>query len=138
MLQLGKQMHLTLCRNSSKINGECANAILSTQGQSITLVYVDATRGWKNTMDSTSNVSGAAYVTATGGTITCCGDYKIHTFTADGCFSVSCAGNPVGSTTVDYLVVAGGAGGGRDAGAGGGAGGLENQKILQLLGQLLL
>jgi hypothetical protein len=120
--------NLTLCRNSSKINGECFNATLNTEGQSITLVYVDATRGWKNTMDSTSNVSGAAYVTATGGTITCCGDYKIHTFTADGCFSVSCAGNPVGSTTVDYLVVAGGAGGGRDAGAGGGAGGYRESK----------
>jgi hypothetical protein len=26
----------------------CANASLSTEGQSITLVYVDATRGWKN------------------------------------------------------------------------------------------
>jgi hypothetical protein len=117
--------NLTLCRNSSKINGECFNATLNTEGQSITLVYVDATRGWKNTMDSTSNVSGAAYVTATGGTITCCGDYKIHTFTADGCFSVSCAGNPVGSTTVDYLVVAGGGGGGGlcERGGGGGAGG---------------
>jgi hypothetical protein len=119
--------NLTLCRNSSKINGECFNATLNTEGQSITLVYVDATRGWKNTMDSTSNVSGAAYVTATGGTITCCGDYKIHTFTADGCFSVSCAGNPAGSTTIDYLVVAGGGGGGGggcgERGGGGGAGG---------------
>jgi hypothetical protein len=36
--------NLTLCRNSSKIGGICANANLSTQGQSITLVYVDATR----------------------------------------------------------------------------------------------
>jgi hypothetical protein len=40
---------------------------------------------------------GAAYITATGGTITCCGDYKIHTFTSDGCFSVSNAGTPAGS-----------------------------------------
>jgi hypothetical protein len=53
-------------------------------------------RGWKNTMDSTSNVTGApTYIIATGGTITCCGDYKIHTFTSDGCFSVSNAGTPV-------------------------------------------
>jgi hypothetical protein len=36
----------------------CNNATLNTVGQSITLVYVDATRGWKNTMDSTSNVTG--------------------------------------------------------------------------------
>ena len=26
------------------------------------------------------------YVTATGGTVTCCGDYKIHTFTSPGTF----------------------------------------------------
>jgi hypothetical protein len=116
--------NLTICRNSSKINGVCGNSILNTEGQSITLVYVDGTRGWKNTMDSTSNVSGAPnYIVATGGTITCCGDYKIHTFTADGCFSVSNAGNPAGSTTVDYLVVAGGGAGGLLRGGGGAAGG---------------
>jgi hypothetical protein len=66
------------------------NASLSTEGQSITLVYVDGTRGWKNTMDSTSNVTGAPnFIVATGGTITCCGDYKIHTFTSDGTFTVT-------------------------------------------------
>jgi hypothetical protein len=105
-------------------------ALLSTQGQSITLVYVDATRGWKNTMDSTSNVTGAPnYIVATGGTITCCGDYKIHTFTSDGCFSVTNAGTPAGSTTVDYLVVAGGGGGGTGSGGGAaGAGGFRESK----------
>jgi hypothetical protein len=118
--------NLTLCNNGSKINGVCATAVLSTQGQSITLVYVDATRGWKNTMDSTSNVTATPnYIIATGGTITCCGDYKIHTFTSDGCFAVTNAGTPTGSTTVDYLVVAGGGGGGgfENRGGGGGAGG---------------
>jgi len=114
---------ITLCRNLSKINGSCTNATLNTQGQSITLVYVDGTRGWKNTMDSTSDVTGAAYITATGGTITTCGDYKIHTFTSDGCFSVSAVGNPAGSTTVDYLVVAGGGGNGVGSGGGGGGAG---------------
>jgi hypothetical protein len=118
--------NLTICRNSSKINGVCGNATLSTEGQSITLVYVDGTRGWKNTMDSTSDVSGIpAYIVATGGTITCCGDYKIHTFTADGCFSVSNSGTPAGSTTVDYLVVAGGGAGGNNGGGGGGGGGFR-------------
>jgi hypothetical protein len=119
--------NLTICRNSSKINGVCGNAILNTEGQSITLVYVDGTRGWKNTMDSTSDVSGIPpYIVATGGTVTTCGDYKIHTFTADGCFSVSNAGTPAGSTTVDYLVVAGGGGNGvGSGGGGGGAGGVR-------------
>jgi hypothetical protein len=74
--------------------------------------------------DSTSNVSGAPnYIVATGGTITCCGDYKIHTFTSDGCFSICSAPTPAGNN-VDYLVVAGGGGGGNwFYGGGGGAGG---------------
>jgi hypothetical protein len=29
------------------------------------------------------------YVAATGGTVTCCGDYKIHTFTGPGTFTVT-------------------------------------------------
>jgi hypothetical protein len=114
--------NLTLCNNSSKINGVCATAGLSTQGQSVTLVYVDATRGWKNTMDSTSNVTANAYITATGGTVTTCGNYKIHTFTSDGCFSVSSTPTPA-NAVVDYLVVAGGGGGGGGSGGGGGGAG---------------
>ena len=89
-------------------------------------VYVDATKGWMPTEDQTTGMYGAQYVTATGGTITTCGDYKIHTFTAPGTFCVSNAGNPSGSDTVDYLVVAGGAGAGQGYyGGGGGAGGFR-------------
>jgi len=124
---------VTICRNSSKIGGICSNANLSTQGQSITLVYVDATEGWKNVQDSTSNVTGNAYITATGGTITTCGDYKIHTFTADGCFSVSSAPTPA-NAVVSYVVVAGGGGGAGNPGAvdgsaGAGAGGYREGKV---------
>ena len=68
----------------------------------------------------------AAFVTATGGTITTSGDYKIHAFTGPGTFSVSDAGNPAGSTTVEYLIVAGGGSGGGDRGGGGGAGGFRD------------
>ena len=116
---------LTITPNGSeKIGGVAANFVASTEGQSITLVYVDATEGWINTMDSTGQ-SGVltAFITATGGTITCSGDYKIHTFTGPGTFTVTCAGNPLGSDTVDYMVIAGGGGGGSWAGGGGGAGG---------------
>ena len=127
--------NVTLCRGGSKINGVCANAILSTQGQSITLIYVDGTRGWKNTQDSTSDVSGnPGFTSATGGTITTSGDYKIHTFTADGCFSVTNAGTPGGGgNKVSYMVVAGGGGGGGENGkttasGGGGAGGFREGK----------
>ena len=111
-----------------KIGGTSADVTLTTEGQSVTFVYTDSTQGWINVQDSTSNVRGSNFVAATGGTITTCGDYKIHTFTGPGTFCVSCVGNPCGSNTVDYLVVAGGGGGGRGecvGGGGGGAGGLR-------------
>jgi hypothetical protein len=107
---------------TEKIGGVASTpAILNTKGQSVTFVYVDSTRGWINVGDATY-VAGNAFVAATGGTITTCGDYKIHTFTGPGTFTVSSAGSPAGSNSVDYLVVAGGAGGAVGAG-GGGAGG---------------
>ena len=62
---------------------------LQSNGLSVTFVYVDSTEGWKNVQDATSNVTGNPYIVATGGTITTCGDYKIHTFTGPGTFTVS-------------------------------------------------
>ena len=38
--------NLTIDRNSQPINSGTSNLVLSTNGQAITLVYVDATRGW--------------------------------------------------------------------------------------------
>lgn len=67
----------------------------------------------------------AVFVTATGGTITTSGDYKIHTFNSPGTFNVTCAGNAAGSDSIDYMVIAGGGGAGGDAGGGGGAGGFR-------------
>ena len=111
---------------TDKINGTNANATLNTQDQSVTLVYVDSTKGWRAVQDSTSDVTGAQYIVATGGTIVCCGDYKTHIFTGPGTFTVCSVGNPAGSNTVDYLVVAGGGGGGAEhRGGGGGAGGFR-------------
>jgi hypothetical protein len=118
--------NINFCRNGSKMDGDCASGSITTDGESTTLIYVDGTQGWTSILDSTTNTYGAAYIIATGGTITNspCGDYKIHTFTSDSTFTVCSVGNPAGSTTVDYLVVAGaGAGGGGDRGGGGGAGG---------------
>ena len=118
--------NVTVAPNGTdKINGTNANATLNTESQSVTLIYVDSTKGWQDIQDSTSDVSGAQYITATGGTITCCGDYKIHTFTGPGTFTVCSVGNAAGSNTVDYLVVAGGSAGGFDRGGGGGAGGFR-------------
>jgi hypothetical protein len=110
---------------SEKIGGVAAPAILNTEGQSVTFVYVDATEGWKNVQDSTSNVVGNPFIVATGGTITCDGDYKIHTFTGPGTFTVTNIATDPANNVVDYLVVAGGGGGGGAddlCGGGGGAG----------------
>ena len=120
---------VTLARNGSNIGGQAIDATLSTEGLAVTLVYVDATKGWLVTDNGTQDTAPTSlYVTATGGTETTspCGDYKIHTFTGPGTFCVSCAGNPSGSTTVEYLVVAGGGGGSAACiGGAGGAGGFR-------------
>ena len=50
---------------AEKIGGVNANANLSTEGQSVTFVYIDSTQGWVNTMDSTSNVRGNAFMVTT-------------------------------------------------------------------------
>ena len=47
---------VTIGRNGSKINGECADATLTTESQSVTLIYVDGTKGWQDIQDSTTNL----------------------------------------------------------------------------------
>ena len=49
--------NVTVARNGSKINGLCACGTLNTEGQSVTLIYVDGTKGWQDIHDSTSNVT---------------------------------------------------------------------------------
>ena len=116
---------VTLVQNGSdKIGGSTVNATLDEEGIAVTLVFVDSTQGWLVTDSGLQSESPTAeYVTATGGTITTSGDYKIHTFTGGGPFNVTSSGNVAGSNTVDYLVVGGGGGGGSGDGGGGGAGG---------------
>ena len=79
-------------------------------------------------MDTSSGVmkvySGTAWdqmsnkFTASGGTITVSGAYKVHTFTSSGSFTVDSTG------IVDVLIVGGGASGGGRHGGGGGGGGV--------------
>ena len=122
---------VTICRNSSKINGACANATLNTESQSVTLIYVDGTKGWQDIQDSTSNVTGnPGYTVASGGTETTSGDFKIHTFTASGPLNITNVGTPAGGTNaVSYMVVAGGGSGGAGCAGGGGAGGFREAKV---------
>jgi hypothetical protein len=129
---------VTLGRNGSKINGICLCATLDTESTSITLIYVDGTKGWQDIHDSTSNVTGGAFLSATGGTVaTVCTNFKVHTFTGDGTFCVASGGGPKGR--VDFLVVAGGGGGGGSTGpashlGGGGAGGYRESKCSTVSG----
>ena len=54
--------NLTISANGTeKIGGVASTPVdLNTEGQSVTLIYVDSTQGWINTMDSTSNVRAQA------------------------------------------------------------------------------
>jgi len=119
--------NLTVDGNGSPIGGVdgTQGPKYSTNGTSKTFIYVDGTKGWLATNESTdtSQESSPTFIVATGGTVTCCGDYKIHTFTSPGTFTVCSVGNPEGSNSVDYLVVAGGGGGGAGGTAGFGRGG---------------
>ena len=115
---------LTIGRNSENIQGVANDSQLSTNRASVILVYVDATKGWLYTNESNVQDLGQELITATGGTVTTSGDFRIHTFTGDGCFSISEI-LPSSPGNVDYLVVAGGGGSGGYCGFGtaGGAGG---------------
>ena len=116
--------NITIGRNGSNIQGSASDLVIRRNGVALTLVFVDATKGWIVTDSGTEldKEPEPEYVAATGGTITCCGDFKIHTFTGPGTFCVSCAGNEIGSNSIQYLVVAAGGGGGHDNGGGGGGG----------------
>ncbi len=115
---------------SNTIDGTVGTTLtLGTNGQVAVFAFADATKGWTSVGDLTTTQFGATYTSATGGTITTSGNFKIHTFTGDGCFVVSSLGNSLGGgDKVSYMVVAGGGGtpgraGGTGIGGGGGAGG---------------
>ena len=117
-----------VARNGSNMDGTASDTDLITDGLSVTFVFMDSTKGWSFINQDTVSATGALFVTATGGTITTSGNFKIHKFTGPGTFQITCAGNPGGSNSVDYLVAAGGGGGsygGSGAGGGGGAGGFR-------------
>ena len=123
--------NVTLAANGTeKIGGVDADVTLSTEGQSVTFVYIDGTQGWVNVLDSTSNVRGNAYLIATGGCITTCGNDKLHTFLSPGTFVVCSVAASAADNLVSYAIVAGAGGGGGSAAGywsagGGGAGGFR-------------
>ena len=117
---------ITISPNGTdKINGINDVVVIRTRGICFTLIYVDSTRGWKSIESNSVNPTGGGFITATGGTITTDGDFKVHTFTSPGTFAVT-DGGPVS----ELLIVSGGGGAGHDASGGGGAGGLKTQSSI--------
>ena len=119
------------------INGGTASASLTikTEGQGLTFVYVDGTVGWKTVHENEFLKGGETFMSATGGTVTCSGNYKIHTFTGPGTFCVSAISATPANNEVSYIVVGAGGGAGngnngsnRNGGGGGGAGGFRESK----------
>ena len=118
---------------SEKIGGVAANLTLDVNGQAITLVYVDSTKGWVNVQNAEDTETGVEpFICATGGTITNTPTCRIHTFTGPGTFTVNriATCNAPVNNLVSYMVIAGGGGGGgggvcgaQGGGGGGGAGG---------------
>ncbi len=121
--------NLTISPNGSeKIGGIAQDAKLSVNGQAATFVYVDGTEGWINVQNAEDTETGSSpFIVASGGTETTspCGNYKIHTFTGPGTFTICQAAGTCAPTrnNVSYLVVAGGGGAGTGCGNGGGGGG---------------
>ena len=68
-----------------------ANVPLNHRRSSCYISFVDSTKGWLVTdsgLQSEAEIS-KIFIAATGGTITTSGNFKIHTFTGPGTFTVS-------------------------------------------------
>jgi hypothetical protein len=118
--------NILIARNGQKIEGNTQNGGINVHGDAQTLVFSGASRGWMVVNSGLlEGIQAPAFVTATGGTVLTCGNFKTHIFTGPGTFSVSCGGNDLGSNSVEYMVVAGGGSGASWGGAGGGAGGFR-------------
>ena len=124
--------NLTLGRNGSNLNGTASDSPRNTNNESLTLVYVDATEGWIPVEEGTGFI-GTSFISASGGTETTSGNYKIHTFTGPGTFTVNSLATTPACNEVSYMVVAGGGGGAAGntpahGAGGGGAGGFRESK----------
>ena len=125
---------VTINQNSLKFQGYTTpNPAYNTNGQSVTIVYVDATQGWIPIVDDDVSMQTAQSISATGGTIVTYTynsvDYKVHKITTSGANNLVVSSAPAGKT-IDILVIAGGGGGspgvyGTNNGGAGAAGGLR-------------
>jgi hypothetical protein len=105
-----------LTLSGSNITGNFSS--LGTTGTLITATASDTNKSASLTYNYTVI---SPFVTATGGTVTTSGNYKIHTFTGSGTLEIT---NAPGGTTFEVLIVGGGGSGGYAYGGAGGAGGV--------------
>ena len=118
---------------SQKIGGTADTLTVKVDGQALTLVYADDTKGWVNVQNAEDTEVGGSFISATGGTISDCGTFRTHIFSSPGTFAVSAISGSAPNNALDYLVVAGGGGAGsRQHGSGGGAGGFRVSNSLSL------
>ena len=115
--------NITLGRNGSKIKGACIDATMEINRGGLRLVYSGSSQGWITATAGNDAVQNTAqYISASGGTVLTCGNFKTHVFTSDANFIVSSIGNACGSNKLDYFVVAGGGSAGGYYGAAGAGG----------------
>jgi len=120
VVQIGSNV-VTIARNGSNINSTAADKTLVDKA-STTLVYTSsATIGWQ----PVNNDLPETFISATGGTATTSGNFKIHTFNSSSNFVVSSISGLPSKDEASYMVVGGGAGGGAQIAGGGGAGGFR-------------
>jgi len=118
---------------------------LTTNNTIAEFIYIDSSKGWLVKLNQAAGTTPSSaldggnvyntnneYIAATGGTVTESGDFKIHTFTGDGCFVVTAGAGDLG--VADYMVVAGGGSGGGKRGGGGGAGGFRESHSTPISG----
>jgi len=104
------------------LSGTLTSPPASTTTYNFTVIATDAEG---QTTSSAFSINASAGIVATGGTVSNVGEYRIHTFTSSGTFTVT-----EGTADVEYIVVAGGGGGGASRFAGGGgAGGYRSSVV---------
>ena len=122
---------LTYATVGANTTGTIASSGGFALGQASTTTYSFTIRATDATPQSTDRIftlsTAPNYMSATGGTISYDGDYKIHTFTSNLNFIVTELGIDVTyGDQVEYLIVGSGGGGGTSHAGGGGAGGYRH------------
>jgi hypothetical protein len=74
--------NILIGRNGQKIEGNTSDGAINVHGDAQTLVFSGTARGWMVVNSGLlEGIQAPEFVAATGGTITTCGNCKVHTFT---------------------------------------------------------